>query len=115
MAASRLDLATICALALLAAAAWLVPGPPLLAKQTGETVRARVVSVDNSGLSDVGLLKYGSQTLKAEVLEGRFKGETFECANEVRARRERMMRTTREGISGLRSSAKRADSTDGSG
>ena len=88
MAASRLDLATICALALLAAAAWLVPGPPLLAKQTGETVRARVVSVDNSGLSDVGLLKYGSQTLKAEVLEGRFKGETFECANEVRAQLE---------------------------
>ena len=81
----RLDIATVAVLALLCWAAWLVPAPPRLTAQKGEAVRARVISVDDSGISLVGVLKYGSQTLKAEVLEGRFKGRVFDCANELRA------------------------------
>lgn len=73
------------ALALASAALWFVPGPRLLAHDSGRTARAIVKAVDDSNLEKLGLLDYGSQHLTVEVLEGPEKGRVFSAGNEVRA------------------------------
>ena len=54
----------------------------------GSKEKAVVLSVDNSRLQDLGLLKQGEQFLEIEIQSGRFKGEKFPAVNQVRAQLE---------------------------
>jgi uncharacterized membrane protein len=65
-----------------------VPSPPPLALKEGDAVRAKVVETDESQVEDAGLLKYGSQTLKAEILDGVHKGKVFSAVNDLRSQLE---------------------------
>ncbi len=56
--------------------------------EPGSKERARVLEVDNSGLETFGLLQKGTQHLKVQVLSGKWKGQTFNAVNEVRAQME---------------------------
>ncbi len=56
--------------------------------QPGSKEKARVLTVDNSQIVDMGYVKQGSQNLEVEVLTGRFKGTRFRAANELRAQME---------------------------
>ncbi len=72
-----------------AALAWWEPRiAGAAAPEAGEKVRARVVSVDNGGLVELGLLRTGSQMLEVEVLGGEHKGERFAACNELRGQLE---------------------------
>ena len=64
---------------------WLLPPARPLADDGGETVRARVVSVDDSALTLTGLLEYGTQHLEVELLGGPAEGKRFRAENELRA------------------------------
>lgn len=56
--------------------------------EPGRKVRARVTSVDNSLLQEIGLLQQGEQALEVKVLSGKWKGETFRAMNVLRAQME---------------------------
>ena len=70
------------------AALWFAPSPPPLLEREGTARRARVLSVDDSGLQTHGLLKFGTQQLTVGMLEGPHKGKTFRAVNEIRAQME---------------------------
>lgn len=72
-------------LAALCVAMTFIPPPANVAHDAGEFLRARVVGVDNSQLTLTGLVEYGTQNLKVEMLEGPAKGRLFAAANELRA------------------------------
>ena len=57
-------------LAVLCVGLWLAPSARPLADDGGRSVRARVVSVDDSDLTATGLLEYGTQHLEVELLDG---------------------------------------------
>ncbi len=61
-----------------------LPGPRRLADNPGTTTRARVVSVDDSGVERHGLIEFGTQKLVVELPNG----ERREAANELRAQLE---------------------------
>lgn len=44
-------------------------------------VRAKVMSVDNSQLEQIGIVKVGSQSLQIKILDGKFKGKTVDAPN----------------------------------
>jgi len=89
MPAALRETLTLGAVVLVAAALWFVPSPPNLAFDSGaELVRAQVVSVDDSGVETSGLLRYGTQRVVAEALDGKWRGKTFSAANELRAQLE---------------------------
>lgn len=46
-----------------------------------EGVKARVLSVNNSGVYNTGLLKQGAQSCEIQILSGSHKGETVEATN----------------------------------
>ncbi|RDY27036.1 YibE/F family protein [Romboutsia weinsteinii] len=46
-----------------------------------ESVKARVISTDESSIYETGLIKQGDQICKIEILNGSFKGETVEAVN----------------------------------
>ena len=73
------------ALALLCAAMWFVPPVRPVADDGGESLRARVVSVDDSDIELAGMLEYGTQRLEVEFLEGPAAGRRFRAENELRA------------------------------
>ena len=75
----------VAALAALCVALAFVPSPARLAHDGGASVRARVVSVDDSQLTLTGCVEYGTQHLRVELLEGPAKGRLFAAANELRA------------------------------
>ena len=54
----------------------------------GERLRASVVAVDSSDISEHGLMKYGTETLDVMLLEGPRKGERHKASNVVRAQME---------------------------
>jgi len=54
----------------------------------GGACRARIAAVDNSDISTLGFVKYGTQRLQAVALEGPRKGETLELGNTVRGQLE---------------------------
>ena len=81
---SALPLVTVLAVV----AAVLAPMPEGHAMHNASSVRARVLSVDDSGLEMHGLVKYGSQVLEVEILQGDRKGERFLSTNLVRAQME---------------------------
>ena len=64
---------------------WFIPSPRLLAHDVGTGVRARVVSVDNSNVTKLELVDYGSQHLEVEILSGPHRGERFSANNDLRA------------------------------
>ena len=72
-------------LAALCVAMAFIPPPANLAHDAGEFLRARVVEVDNTQLTLTGLVEYGTQRLRVEMLEGPAKGRVFAAANELRA------------------------------
>ena len=63
----------------------LLPPATKVAHESGESLRAKVVAVDDSQLTLTGLLEYGTQHLTVELLEGPAKGRSFAAANELRA------------------------------
>jgi len=79
------DWIPVAVLAALCGAMALMPSAPRVVQQSGTSVRARVVSTDESTLTRVGLLEYGTQKLAVNVLEGPGRGKTFSAANELRA------------------------------
>lgn len=44
-------------------------------------VRAKVMSVDNSQLEQIGIVKVDSQSLQIKILDGKFKGKTVDAPN----------------------------------
>ena len=72
-------------LAALCVAMSFIPPAANLAHDAGSFVRARVIETDNSQLTLTGLVEYGTQHLRVEMLEGPAKGKAFAAANELRA------------------------------
>ena len=70
--------------ALACAGLWFMPGPRRLAAPAGETARATVVEVDDSGLQLHGLVEFGTQRLKVRLADGSVKT----AHNELRAQME---------------------------
>ena len=54
---------------------------PVPTDDGGTKEKARVLSVDNSDLMQLGLLQTGTQRLKVEVLSGAQRGSVFAAAN----------------------------------
>ena len=67
---------------------WFVPAPKSGTENDGIRTRAKVVSADDSAVEVHGLLKYGTQSLQVEILEGPWKGRTFRAENIIRAQME---------------------------
>ena len=63
---------------------WFLPGPRKLANEAGETSRAEVVEVDDSGLQVHGLIEFGTQKLKVRLPDGTVRS----ACNEIRAQLE---------------------------
>jgi uncharacterized membrane protein len=80
--------ALVVALILSCVGLWFIPQPPPLAVQEGRALRAKVIETDESKLEEVGLLKYGSQMIKAEILNGPKKGQVFSAVNDLRSQME---------------------------
>ena len=72
-------------LAALCVAMALAPSAATVVRDDGLSMRARVVSTDDSKVSLAGLVEYGTQHLEVEMLEGPAKGSRFRAENELRA------------------------------
>lgn len=81
----RRDVVPVLAFTGLVTALCLVPGPDVSSLDFGRSVRARVLSVDDSGVSNLGLLDFGSEVVTVELLDGPEKGKVFAANNEIRA------------------------------
>jgi uncharacterized membrane protein len=79
------DCIPVSALALLCAVMWFGPSVEPVANDSGEPVRARVLSVDDSSVTLTGMLEYGTQHLEVELLGGPAEGKKFRAENELRA------------------------------
>lgn len=79
------DAIPVAAIAAICTAMWFIPPASPLADDSGVPVRARVLSVDDSGISMTGLVEYGTQVLDVEILGGEAAGRRFRAANELRA------------------------------
>ena len=77
------EIILICGVMLLSIALYCIPSAPALAKSEGRTVPAQVLEVDNSGLTQHGLVLYGSQKLTVNI-----SGRTFTANNELRGQME---------------------------
>jgi len=73
------------ALALLCAVMWFLPSVSPVADDSGESFRARVLSVDDGSITLTGMLEYGTQYLEVEILDGPMAGRRFRAENELRA------------------------------
>ena len=71
-------------LAAACAGMWFLPGPRKLAESCGETSRAEVVEVDDTGLQLHGLVEFGTQKLKVRLPDGSVRP----AFNEIRAQME---------------------------
>ena len=71
-------------LAFACAALSLLPPPKTVAHENGTPVRAKVVEVDDSGLSLLGMVEYGTERLRVELKDGPAAGQVFDAANELR-------------------------------
>ena len=72
-------------LAALCVAMAFMPSSARVVRDDGRSMRARVLETDESQVTLTGLVEYGTQHLKVEMLEGPAKGRTFSAANEMRA------------------------------
>lgn len=82
------DWVCVLVLAALCAAMAFIPSADKVANDSRLSMRARVVSVDNSQITLTGLVEYGTQHLKVEMLEGPGEGKVFSAENELRAQLE---------------------------
>ncbi len=62
-----------------------VPPAEIVAYDTGKAYRAKVLSTDDSEVVETLSLRYGSQKLEVELLEGPLKGAKMRASNELRA------------------------------
>ena len=84
----RGDLISIAVFSLFCIGLWFIDLTPPHPAPEGTKERARVLTVDNGNLIQLGLLRSGTQILTVEVLSGRFAGKVFPAANELRAQME---------------------------
>lgn len=82
---TRRDAIPVALLTLVCAALLLAPGVKTAADDGIRAEVAKVLSVDDSGLSRLGLLDFGSQVLEVEILTGPRRGGRFRANNEIRA------------------------------
>ena len=82
----RQDLLMVLVFGLCCLAMHFIPSPPRL--NEGVRLRAVVLEADDSNIIIQGKVKYGSQTLKVRLLEGKEKGQVLTAANELRAQLE---------------------------
>lgn len=80
---ARNELYFISALVLICIAMWFVPAVPALTESSGETVKCKVINVDNSALMTHGLVISGTQFLTVDV-----DGKIFTAHNELRGQME---------------------------
>lgn len=85
---SRRDTIMVIVLLLSCVGLWYADLFPRKDPEPGRKERARVLSVDNSGLLQIGLVRQGSQVLQVEVLSGKWKGHAFRATNQLRAQME---------------------------
>ena len=85
MGMGKRDWMPVPVLAALCVAMMFAPTAERVVSDGGETVRARVVSVDDSKLVYTGLVRYGTQYLEAEVVSGPAAGTKVRAENELRA------------------------------
>ena len=67
------------------AALWFVPSAAPVADDGVETLRAKVVQTDNAEIKLAGVVEYGTQHLRVELLDGPLAGRRFRAENELRA------------------------------
>ena len=84
----RREIVVVAVLVLACAGMCFIPPPQTLAVQTGRRASARVLAVDNGELQTHGLLKFGTQLLTVEILNGPDAGKQCTAANELRAQME---------------------------
>ena len=79
------DCIPVLALVSLCVVMWFMPSARPVADDSGESFRARVLSVNDGDVSLVGMLEYGTQRLEVEILDGPNAGKRFRAENELRA------------------------------
>lgn len=84
---ARRDLVMTVSMILFSGLLTLIP-PPTKLPDIGSKEKARVLSVDNSQVFENGIVLQGSQVLEVEVLTGKFRGQKFRAANELRMQME---------------------------
>ena len=57
-------------------------------QEDGVKCKARVLSVDNTNVFEIGLLKKGEQSVRMKILDGPYKGREFKGTNLIRANME---------------------------
>lgn len=75
------EIVPLCVLAALSVAMYFIPPPERVVHDIGDSVRARVVEVDDSGVVLTGLLEYGTEKLVVELPDG----SRRPAVNELRA------------------------------
>ena len=81
--AIKREIILICGVILLSVALYFVPSVPPVAGGAGRTLPAKVLEVDDTGLTRHGLVLYGSQKLTVDV-----GGKTFTANNQLRGQME---------------------------
>lgn len=81
--AIKREIILICGVMLLSVALYFVPSVPMVAGNAGRTFPAKVLEVDDTGLTRHGLVLYGSQKLTVDV-----GGKTFTANNQLRGQME---------------------------
>lgn len=84
----RREIIIVSILALVCAGMCFIPAPRPLASQMGRRASARVLATDESEIQTHGLLKFGTQVLTIEILDGPDAGKRCTAANELRAQME---------------------------
>ena len=84
----RREIITVSILALVCVGMCFIPAPKTVASQIGRRAAARVLTADDSELQTHGLLKFGTQHLTVEILDGPDAGKQCVAANELRAQME---------------------------
>jgi uncharacterized membrane protein len=85
---TRRDAVMVAVLSVVCVLLFYVELGPKKEPEPGRKERARVVSVDNSGLIELGLLKQGSQILEVEIQSGKWAKQHFRAVNQLRAQLE---------------------------
>ena len=85
---SRRDAVMVVVFLLACVALWFLDILHTAPPPEGVKCKARILSVDNSNVFTIGLLKRGEQRVRLKVLSGPFKGREFDGSNIIRANME---------------------------
>jgi uncharacterized membrane protein len=85
---SRRDAVMVVVFLLACVALWFLDVLRTAPPPEGVKCKARILSVDNSNVFTIGLLKRGEQRVRLKVLSGPFKGREFDGSNIIRANME---------------------------